>query len=204
MWNLSSFSHNKVWVSSDIPTTSMWLPDVVTCNSLMWCFSAAQKLVISFTKGWLCVWYALLQRSRCLIFFSFLLICSSVATTTSDNQAKEGAALDQPIRCTLWPRTRHQSSFPAWSKPSPPDNAVWFGRERWSVDPTCHFHHFLSKQKHWKPLPWPMILLCHFMQRQTHVKSWMLTTFNFSPFCTKIWGKLYSHVSSYQEEDERS
>lgn len=71
------------------------------------------------------------------VYFLSFLIYSSVATTTSDNQAKEGAALSQPIRCTLWPRTRHQSSFPAWSKPSPPDNAIWLGRERWSVGPTA-------------------------------------------------------------------
>lgn len=120
-----------------------------------------------FTKDRLWIWYTLWQRWWCLIFILSFLTYSSVATTTSNNQAKEGAALNQPIRCTVWPRTRHQSSFPARGKSSPSDNAVWFGRERWPVDPSHHFHHLLSKQKHWKPLPWPMILLCHFMQRQT-------------------------------------
>lgn len=114
------------------PNTKKW--NKLTFDTMVFCCS---EISLSFTKGWLCSWYALSHSSRWLTLFLCFLIYSSVATTTSDNQAKEGAALSQPVRCTLWPRTRHQSSFPAWSKSSPPDNAVWLGRERWSVDPAA-------------------------------------------------------------------
>lgn len=105
-----------------------------TFDRMVFCFS---EISISFTKGWLSIWHTLVHSSGGLTLFLSFLIFSSVATTPSADQAKEGAALSQPIRCSLWPRTRHQSSFPARSKSSPPDNAAWPGRERWSVDSTA-------------------------------------------------------------------
>lgn len=105
-------------------------------QTYLW-YNGCSETRISFTKAWLCIWHALVHSSWWLTLFLSFLIYSSVATTTSDNQAKEGAAFSQPICCTLWPRTRHQSSFSAWSESSPPDNAIWLGRERWPVDPAA-------------------------------------------------------------------
>lgn len=99
-------------------------------------FSASQKLPSPTQRV---QWASGTRRCTALsltLFHSFLM-SSSVATTPSADQAKEGAAVSQPIRCSLWPRTRHQSSFPAGGKSRAPDNAAWPGRERWPVDSTA-------------------------------------------------------------------